>query len=113
VRHVVARLVWFPPAPTSIRAGRCPPWTEDRVRSELAEFLKDRGGWPTVAEFRDTGRKALRLALNLFGGKERWAEDFDRELRGPQRISRWNETAGRRLMIPAGRSRSPSAGVSR
>jgi len=67
------------------RLGLCYPerkpgysvrWTEDRVRAELSEFLRERGCWPTRVEFEAAGRKPLRDAVRRLGGPARWAAEF-------------------------------------
>jgi hypothetical protein len=57
-----------------------PSWSEERLRSELADFLPPGRAWPTVAEFRAAGREYLRMVVDHFGGTERWAREFGREL---------------------------------
>ncbi len=55
-------------------------WTEQRVRSELEEFLAGHEVWPSQREFEEAGYANLRAAVTRLGGVERWA----RELRLPR-----------------------------
>ncbi len=67
-------------APTG-RARRRHPhskWTDERIRAELAEFLRDRDHWPPFAVFDAAGKAALYKAASRRGGIERWAAEFDR-----------------------------------
>ena len=56
--------------------GYAPIWTEERIRSELDEFLRGRDIWPRRNEFEAAGKKALRDAVQRSGGPERWAAAF-------------------------------------
>lgn len=58
------------------KPGYAPRWTEDRVRRDLEEFLRDRDHWPSRLEFEAAGRTALRDAIRRLGGPERWAAKF-------------------------------------
>jgi hypothetical protein len=58
------------------RGGRAPAWPEQRVRSELREFLGDALTWPSAGEFERAGRAALWRAVRRSGGAERWALEF-------------------------------------
>ncbi len=51
-------------------------WTEERVRTDLAEFLQDWEQWPSRIEFEAAGRTELRDAVRRLGGPERWAAEF-------------------------------------
>jgi DNA invertase Pin-like site-specific DNA recombinase len=51
-------------------------WSAERIRHELAPFLKGRTQWPTAKEFRVAGYGRLRLAIAGAGGAERWAREF-------------------------------------
>ena len=62
------------------RPGHRPYWTEDRVETELTEFLRGRVAWPTRRAFELAGRKALRDAIGRLGGPARWAAAFERPL---------------------------------
>ncbi len=59
------------------KPGHAPRWTEERVRAELADFLRERSQWPSRLEFEKAGRKPLRDAVRRFGGPQRWAAEFD------------------------------------
>lgn len=52
------------------------PWTEERVRADLEDFLRGRTFWPSRLEFEAAGRKPLRDAIRRLGGPERWATEF-------------------------------------
>jgi hypothetical protein len=58
------------------RPGYAVRWTEDRIRSELADFLRGREVWPSRLEFERAGRKPLRDAVGRTGGPKRWAREF-------------------------------------
>ena len=60
-------------------------WSEERVRSELADFLPDGEQWPTAGDFRRAHRLMLYIALKRYGGRERWAAEFGRKLSWRQR----------------------------
>ena len=67
------------------RTFRLEGWSEARVRRELADYLEGVEGWPTAKQFNADGRWELQRAVSRFGGSERWAAEFDRELRFHQR----------------------------
>jgi hypothetical protein len=56
--------------------GYAPLWTEDRIRTDLRDYLKGRDEWPSRAAFEADGRTALRNAVNRTGGPDRWAAEF-------------------------------------
>jgi hypothetical protein len=58
------------------KPGYAPYWTDARIRTELARFLRRRRRWPSRQEFERAGRKALRDAVNRTGGPERWAAEL-------------------------------------
>jgi hypothetical protein len=58
------------------KPGYAPIWTEERVRTDLAEFLRGWEYWPSRLEFEAAGRKPLRDAVRRLGGPERWAAEF-------------------------------------
>jgi hypothetical protein len=58
------------------KPGYAPIWTEERVRADLAEFLRGWEHWPSRLEFEAAGRKPLRDAVRRLGGPERWAAEF-------------------------------------
>lgn len=62
--------------------GYAPRWTEERIKSELADFLQRRESFPTRLEFERAGRKHLRDAITRTGGAERWAREFALPLQG-------------------------------
>ena len=51
-------------------------YTDQRVRTELAEYLAGHSEWPTHAKFKADGRSKLANVIYLFGGVERWANEF-------------------------------------
>ena len=51
-------------------------WTDEAIRSALADFFGEREDWPTQREFDDAGLHALREALRHYGGPERWAREM-------------------------------------
>lgn len=53
---------------------RAEPWSEERLDRELTEFLAEASEWPSYSEFQRKGKKAVRDAVNRFGGARRWAE---------------------------------------
>jgi len=59
-----------------VRPGGREPWSEERVRAELAVFLRERDHWPSGAEFGAAGRDALLRAARRFGGSRRWQREF-------------------------------------
>ena len=59
------------------KPGYAPRWTEDRIRSELREFVAGLEAFPTRIEFEQAARKHLRDAVARTGGPERWAREFD------------------------------------
>ncbi len=61
-------------APRAARAGG--PWTEERVRSEVAAFLDGRTTWPSFGEFRAAGLAAAYQAMSRHGGVARWRREF-------------------------------------
>ncbi|TMK38758.1 MAG: hypothetical protein E6G56_13255 [Actinobacteria bacterium] len=74
--------------------GRPRRWTNERIRSELAEFLAGRDTWPTAHEFRGAGLGALEQAARRYGGCKRWARTLGvkyqaRERRTMGRPSPW------------------------
>jgi hypothetical protein len=52
------------------------PWSEERVRVELTQFLDYRDRWPSGAEFATAGQGALLRAVRRFGGSARWEREF-------------------------------------
>jgi hypothetical protein len=58
------------------KPGYAPIWTEEKIHSELRDFLAGWETWPRRKDFEDAGRKTLRDALLRAGGPERWAEEF-------------------------------------
>lgn len=60
------------PEPPGERPRR-PPWTGVLIREALAEFLADRGEWPTYREFQRAGLRSLRNAITRHGGSRKWA----------------------------------------
>jgi DNA invertase Pin-like site-specific DNA recombinase len=71
-------------------AGRVGAWDEDRVRTDLANYLRGKSAWPTCRQFSQDGRDTLRRAVRWFGGPERWAREFAVEMSWPQqRRSGW------------------------
>jgi DNA invertase Pin-like site-specific DNA recombinase len=85
--------IWGGPARWAVEYGlrrwrpvrRPDGWSEQRVRLELADYLEGVAGWPTAKQFHADGRWELQRAVSRFGGPERWAAEFDRELRWRQR----------------------------
>ncbi len=74
--------------------GYAPVWTEERIRSELAEYLAGQSAWPSRKQFERDGRTKLRNAINRTGGGDRWAAEFG--------LSRRNRLTGiRRAWTPA------------
>jgi len=67
------------------RPGYAPIWTEERIHSELQDYLNGREQWPSREEFERDGRKRLRDAVNRAGGPDRWAAEF--ALPRPNRLS--------------------------
>jgi hypothetical protein len=61
------------------------PWSDERIRSELAAFLAGRREWPTYADFKAAGHANLRIAVTAFGGPERWAGEMGVELSARRR----------------------------
>jgi hypothetical protein len=55
--------------------GYLPRWTEDRIRSELREFVDGAEHWPSRGEFEANGRRALYDAIRRNGGAERWSAE--------------------------------------
>ena len=58
------------------KPGYATRWTEERVRRDLAEFLRGWYRWPSRLEFEAAGRKPLRDAVRRLGGPEPWAAEF-------------------------------------
>jgi DNA invertase Pin-like site-specific DNA recombinase len=82
-------------------------WSEERVRRELASYLESCAGFPTAKQFHADGHWELQRAISSFGGTERWAAEFGRELRWRQRDRiGWSEerieAALRQLSTPSG-----------
>ena len=75
--------------------GYATRWTEERVRRDLAEFLRGRGQWPSRLEFEAAGRKPLRDAVRRLGGPEPWAAEFGLPLQNLKFGSRRAWTDGR------------------
>jgi site-specific DNA recombinase len=61
------------------------PWSDERIRSELAAFLAGRREWPTSAEFNAADQAQLRTAVTAFGGPERWAGEMSVEFSARRR----------------------------
>ncbi|HSZ12593.1 MAG TPA: Fic family protein [Solirubrobacteraceae bacterium] len=51
---------------------RATKWTDERIENEMREFLEGRDRWPTVAEWRASGKKSLYDRASTAGGIERW-----------------------------------------
>ena len=58
------------------KPGYATRWTEERVRRDLAEFLRGWNRWPSRLEFEAAGLKPLRDAVRRLGGPELWAAEF-------------------------------------
>jgi hypothetical protein len=73
--------------------GYAPIWTDERIRADLARFLRGRKLWPSRIEFEEADRKPLRDAIARTGGPPRWAEEFGLPLPDERRGSRrvWTE----------------------
>lgn len=56
--------------------GSNSPWTEDRIREQLAVFLAGRSYWPRRVDFEAEGQRALLSAVSRTGGVKRWAREF-------------------------------------
>jgi hypothetical protein len=63
------------PYPTRT-AGYAVRWTEERISSELAGFVRGREVWASRLEFGAAGLKPLRDAVARTGGPKRWAREF-------------------------------------
>lgn len=68
--------------------GYAPIWTEERIRADLASFLRGRKVWPSRIEFERAGLKTLRDAIGRTGGPPRWAAEFGLPRRDERRGSR-------------------------
>ena len=70
--------------------GYAPIWTDERIREDLAGFVKGHEFWPTRIEFEAAGLKTLRDAVGRTGGPPRWAAEFGLprldERRGSRRV---------------------------
>ncbi len=60
-------------------------WSEERIRRELPAYLERHEGFPTATQFHADGQWQLQRAIARFGGPERWAREFGRELHWRQR----------------------------
>jgi hypothetical protein len=74
------------------RGGRPRKWTDERIRSELADFCARDGRWPSAAEFREAGRNDLYLAASRYGGIDHWAATLG---------LRESKSCRRRVVLPA------------
>ena len=52
--------------------GRPTKWTDERIEHEMRELLEGRDRWPTVAEWRASGKKPLYDRASTAGGIKRW-----------------------------------------
>jgi hypothetical protein len=60
----------------SPRRAKGRPWSEARVRAELAAFLANRDRWPSGPEFVAADKSSLLRAARRFGGTQRWKREF-------------------------------------
>jgi DNA invertase Pin-like site-specific DNA recombinase len=85
-RHI-AFVANLPFAPREKMQG----YTEERVGTELRDYLADRSSWPTVKQFTADHRSKLRLAVGWYGGQERWAKEMGVVLgRAQKKRQRWS-----------------------
>jgi hypothetical protein len=82
--------------------GTAVRWTEQRIRTELEQFLGSRDDWPSYAEFEAAGRRPLRQAIARTGGCERWARELrvgrDTLRAGSRRV--WDDRRIERAVAP-------------
>jgi DNA invertase Pin-like site-specific DNA recombinase len=87
-------------------------WGEDRVHSELAEFLKGRQTWPSFREFQAAGLALLYNQLKRHGGCNYWARRLGVPvvMPGPGG-TRWTEARVRAQLagVLAGRDEWPTS----
>jgi hypothetical protein len=74
-------------------SGSREPWTEGRIRRELAEFVEGATEWPSYRDFQRDGRQRLRDQVTRYGGARLWAERLGLEYpeRRPGYAARWTE----------------------
>jgi hypothetical protein len=88
------------------------PWTEERIRNELDDFLAGATEWPSYRDFQRAGRQTLGDEVTRSGGARLWAKRLKlpcRE-RKPGYATRWTEERVRRDLeeFLRGRDRWPS-----
>ena len=64
-------------------------WPDERIRSELRLYLRDRREWPDWDQFRRDGKGALREAITATGGPQRWAAEAGIDFRAGYNM-RWS-----------------------
>lgn len=74
-----------------MKRTRSAPWTDERVRDALGEFLARKSQFPTAREFKDAGLGGLWDRLSRRRELGRWAQEFELQAPRHARPILWTE----------------------